>query len=155
MSPAKRFRSAAGWLRAGVFLIVAALASGSAFADVLPPPPQNPADALSPYQQDLMKVATIGPSTGRLRDQGVLNLPSGAVFLPEGPAQWCMQRLGNTTDDNFLGMIMPWEQGDWFITLEFIPSGYVADDDAKNWKSDDILRSVRDNTEKANAERRK
>ena len=155
MSPAQRVRSTSGWVRAGLFLIVAALASGSAFADVLPPSSQNPAEALTPYQQDLMKVATLGPTKVSLRDQAVLNLPSGAVFLPEAPAKSFMQRLGNKTDDNFLGMIMPWEQGDWFITLEFIPSGYVADDDAKNWKADDLLQSIRDNTEKANAERRK
>ena len=126
-----------------------------AFADVSPSQSSpGAATTYSQYQQDLMRVATIGPAEVRLRDQAVLNLPSGAVFLPEAPARKFMQRLGNKTDGNFLGMIMPWEQGDWFITLEFIPAGYVADDDAKNWNPDDILASIRENTEKANAERK-
>ena len=152
MTPAKR-ATLAGWFRTRVLLIVAVLAVQPAFADA--PRPSAPAGALTHYQQYLMNTATVGPASVHLRDQAVLALPQGAAFLPPAPAKALMQRLGNTTDDNFLGIILPWQESDWFIILEFIPSGYVADDDAKNWNADDLLRSIRDNTAKANAERKK
>ncbi|HTW36302.1 MAG TPA: DUF2167 domain-containing protein [Rhizomicrobium sp.] len=154
--PAKRFRSAlADRLRVGAFLIAAVLVSSPTLADIPPPSSQNAAGAPTKYQQYLMKSATVGPASVRLRDQAVLALPQGAAFLPQAPAKALMQRLGNETDDNFLGIVLPWEESDWFIILEFIPSGYVADDDAKNWNADDLLKSIRDNTEKENAERKK
>ena len=96
-------------------------------ADV--PPPQA-APQLTQYQRDLMRAGTVGPASVPLKDQAVLSLPSDAVFLPQGPAKTLMQRMGNQTDENFIGLILPWQESDWFITLEFIPAGYVADDDA-------------------------
>ncbi len=121
-----------------------------ASADVLPP-----SDTLTPYQQDLMtKTATVGPASVRRRDQAVLSLPAGAAFIPQGPARALMQRYGNKTDDDFMGIIVPWERKRLVhYTLEFTPSGYVADDDAKNWNADDILKGIRDNTERDNADR--
>lgn len=135
-------------LCAMIFFIATMIAFQPASADVLPT-----SDTLTPHQQDLMKTATVGPASIRLRDQAMLSLPAGAAFIPQGPARALMQRYGNKTDDNFLGIIEPWEQADWFITLEFAPAGYVADDDAKNWNADDILKDIRDNTEQNNADR--
>jgi uncharacterized membrane-anchored protein len=142
---------------AGALLLAAGLTCGSACADILPaqPPLSARPDALSPYQEFLMKEATLGPAKIRLRDQAALSLPAMSAFMPETPARAMMKRLGNDTDQNFLGVILPWNESNWFVMLEFIPSGHVADGDAKNWNADDLLKSVRENTEKANAERKK
>ncbi|HUO92178.1 MAG TPA: DUF2167 domain-containing protein [Rhizomicrobium sp.] len=123
----------------------------AAHADVAP----SPLGTYTQYQQDLMKAGTLGPASIPLKDQAVLSLPEGTVFLPQGPAKTVMQRMGNATDANFLGLVLPWQESDWFITLEFVPSGYVADDDAKSWKADDLLASIRENTNKENVERKK
>ena len=139
-------------LRAIVLFFAAIIACTPAFADL--PPIPDPGAALTPYQQDLVKSATIGPKSIHLRDQAVLSLPSGAAFIPEAPARALMQRFGNKTSDNLLGIIAPWEQSDWIITLEYFPAGYVADDDAKNWNPDDLLKSIRDNTDQDNVYRR-
>jgi uncharacterized membrane-anchored protein len=139
-------------LRAMLLFLVAFTMTGPALADY--PPPPDPAASLTPYQQDLIKTATVGPASIRLRDQAALSLPSGAAFIPQAAARTLMLRYGNKTDENFLGIIMPWEQSDWFITLEYFPAGYVSDEDAKNWNADDLLKSIRDNTEKDNADRR-
>jgi uncharacterized membrane-anchored protein len=141
----------------GVLLMWVNFAGAPAVADVLPaqPPLSTHSDALTPFQQYLMKDATLGPAQIRLRDQAVLSLPAMSAFLPEAPAKAMMKRLGNDTDANFLGIILPWNQSNWFITLDYIPAGHVADDDAKNWNADDLLKSVRESTEAANAERKK
>ena len=139
-------------LRAILLFIAAIMACRPALADL--PPVPDPGAALTPYQQDLVKSATIGPKSIKLRDQATLALPSGAAFIPEAPARALMQRFGNKTSDNLLGIIAPWEQSDWIITLEYFSTGYVSDDDAKNWNPDDLLKSIRDNTQQDNAYRR-
>jgi uncharacterized membrane-anchored protein len=135
--------------------LVVGLALHPAFADVAPQAGTAPAAGYTQYQLFLKKTATVGPATIRLRDQAALALPADAAFLPLGPAKALMQKLGNATDDNFIGIIMPWQESDWFITLDYIPAGYVADDDAKNWKADDLLTNIRENTDKENEERKK
>ena len=135
--------------------LVLSLALQPAFADDAPQAGTGQADGLSRYQLFLKKAATIGPATIRLRDQGALALPADSAFLPLAPAKALMQKMGNSTDENFIGIIMPWHESDWFITLEYIPAGYVADDDAKNWNADELLSGIRENTNKENEERKK
>ena len=107
------------------------------------------------YAAYVQKVTTPGPAQVAVRDQALLDLPEGFAFVPEKPARDFMKRLGNITDDNFVGVVISTRPADWFVIVEYIPAGYVKDDDAKDWKADDLLSSIRDNTEKDNAERRK
>jgi uncharacterized membrane-anchored protein len=134
---------------------VAAFALQTAFADDAPQPGTAPAAGDTQYQLFLKKSATVGPATIRLRDQAALALPADAAFLPLAPAKALMQKLGNSTDENFIGIILPSKESDWLITLDYIPAGYVADDDAKNWNADDLLQNIRENTNKENEERKK
>jgi uncharacterized membrane-anchored protein len=67
-----------------------------------------------------------------------------------------MQAMGNSVDEEFLGLIYPLDDGantDWFVTLDYSPSGYVKDDDAKNWDAGKLLQSLKDGTEAGNEER--
>jgi len=89
-----------------------------------------------------------------LRDQAKLNLPIQYAFLPEAAARNFMQRLGNRTDENFLGIILPQNESNWFSILEFYPSGYIKDEEGKDIDADAMLRDIRENTEEGNKVRK-
>lgn len=98
--------------------------------------------------------ATTGPARIKLRDQALLDLPEGDAFLPEAPARALMKQLGNRTNANFLGLVLPAHKADWFASLQYIPAGYVRDDDATKWDADAMLSQIRSGTEADNARRR-
>ena len=98
----------------------------------------------------------VGPADILLRDQATLKLPAGYVWVPEPAASKLMQAMGNHTDSRELGLIFP--QADdqhWMVVAEFEESGYIQDDDARNWNVDDLFKSLKEGTEAANEERRK
>lgn len=119
--------------------------------------PQNPPREAR-YEAYIAKNAVHGPASIPLRDQAVLSLPVGMAFLSETPAKEFMARIGNDTDSGFMGLVIPGhldsDGSGWFSLVEYTSSGYIRDDDAKNWNADEILASVRQNTEEANSERR-
>ena len=100
-----------------------------------------------------MGKATSGPAQVPLIDQATLKLPQGYRFIPKPEAARLMSAMGNRTGEQFVGLVLPSADAAWFVTLDFIKSGYVKDDDAKDWKPDDLLKSLRDGTEAANADR--
>ena len=96
-----------------------------------------------------------GPSTVQLRDQAQLALPEGYGFVPPKEGAALMDALGNTTDDRFVGLIFPTgSDANWFVTMDYEPSGYIKDDDAKEWDADELLQNLKDGTEAANEHRR-
>jgi uncharacterized membrane-anchored protein len=64
-----------------------------------------------------------------------------------------MRTMGNLTGDDFIGLVFPESGGPWFVSIQFEDSGYVKDDDAKNWNADELLQSLKDGTEAGNEER--
>ena len=96
-----------------------------------------------------------GPQDVRLRDQGVLKLPEGYGFVPLVEARKLMETLGNSVDDKFIGLIFPvgQEGANWMMSLDFDPAGYIKDDDAREWKADDMLESLRKGTAAGNERR--
>ncbi len=95
-----------------------------------------------------------GPSTIELRDQAQLELPSGYGFVPQQQAAALMRTMGNLTGDDFIGLVFPEaDSAPWFVSIQFEDSGYVKDDDAKNWNADELLQSLKDGTEAGNEER--
>ncbi|MFC4314288.1 DUF2167 domain-containing protein [Steroidobacter flavus] len=94
-----------------------------------------------------------GPTTVQFRDQASLQLPAGYVFIPAKEGKAVMDRMGNQTDDRFLGLILPDSDAEWFVTLDYEPAGYIKDDDAKHWDADELLQSLKDGTEAANEHR--
>ncbi len=76
-------------------------------------------------------VSQKGPTAVKLRDQAVLNLPAGYVFIPPPAASKVMTAMGNSVGDNFLGLLLPQEDAGWFVVAEYESSGYIKDDDAK------------------------
>ncbi len=138
-------------LLAASFLVPVA---GLAQADA----PSTPAQKARQDARAAAKAAMVsGPSSIALRDQATLALPEHFGFIPRKEAAALMDSIGNRTDDRFLGLIVPLGDagGHWFVAAEYQPSGYVKDDDAKNWDATKLLNSLKEGTEAANEDRAK
>jgi uncharacterized membrane-anchored protein len=96
-----------------------------------------------------------GPQVVELRDQARIALPEGYGFVPAKEGAAVMETMGNRTDDRFLGLIFPDSDAEWFVTIDYEPSGYIKDDDAKDWDADELLNSLKDGTEASNEHRQK
>lgn len=96
---------------------------------------------------------TLGPAEVPLLTQAVLKLPAGYAFIPKAEGSRLMRAMGNRTGSNFLGLVTQAESFDWFATLVYNNAGYVRDDDAKVWKADELLQSLKDGTEEGNKDR--
>ena len=102
----------------------------------------------------LLAQAEPGPKTIDLGAQASMQLPAGMAFLPKQPADKLMQMVGNGTDPNRYGIIIPTsEEDDWMADLSYIDSGYIKDDDAKNWDVDALLKNIKEGTKEQNKQR--
>jgi len=102
------------------------------------------------------QVAKSGPQDIPLANQAVLKLPEGTTFIPQPQATRLLNAMGNPGEDSRLqGLIFPDGRNGWFMTVRYEDSGYIKDDDAKDWNADDLLKSYREGTEAANEERLK
>jgi uncharacterized membrane-anchored protein len=97
-----------------------------------------------------------GPQEVPLRDQAAIKLPAGYGFVPRKEAAAVMRLMGNTTGEDFVGLIFPEDHAkNWFASVDFEKSGYIKDDDAKDWNAGELLQSLKDGTEAGNADRQK
>ena len=102
----------------------------------------------------LLAQAEPGPKTIDLGAQASMQLPAGMAFLPKQPADKLMQMVGNGTDPNRYGIIIPTsEEDDWMADLSYTDSGYIKDDDAKNWDVDALLQNIKEGTKEQNKQR--
>ncbi|MCA1325401.1 DUF2167 domain-containing protein [Herbaspirillum sp. alder98] len=106
--------------------------------------------------QEAEKVLKHGPASIDIQDQAKLALPAKTAFIPSAAAGRYLRSLGNRVDDQALvGIILPTDgASSWMSILTVEKGGYVRDDDAKDWKADDILSSLKEGTEAVNAERK-
>ena len=100
------------------------------------------------------KAQVSGPSEVKLADQAVLKLPKGFVYIPPAEGQKLLAAMGNRVGDGLLGLIFPASDSQWFVAMRFMKSGYIKDDDARDWKTDDLLKGLKEGTEESNKERR-
>ncbi len=126
--------------------------------------PGAPAPASTPNSEeaaqkvfaDAMANAKTGPQDVAIAAQATLKLPAGYLFIPQPNAAAVLNAMGNPGKDPRLqGLIFPAERDSWFMTVRFDAAGYIKDDDARDWNADDLLKSYREGTEQANAERKK
>lgn len=101
------------------------------------------------------RVAKQGPQDIPLADQAVLKLPEGRVFIPQPEATKLLNAMGNPGEDPRLqGLIFPTGSDDgWFMSLRYESSGFIKDDDAKDWDADELLDTFKQGTEASNQER--
>lgn len=117
---------------------------------------RNPHEAeIARAVHDVEAAQIKGPADITLRDQAVLKLPAGYVWVPEPAAGQLMKALGNHPGERELGLVFPdGDEGGWMVVADYEPSGYIEDDDAKHWDVDKMLTQIREGTEAANADRR-
>ncbi len=96
-----------------------------------------------------------GPSEIKLVDQAVLKLPAGLTYIPNAQAGRLLAAMGNRVGDGLLGMVLSQKpDSNWFVVMRFSKSGYIKDDDAKDWNVDELLSGLKQGTEEGNKERR-
>lgn len=102
------------------------------------------------------KVAVLGPADIPLVDQATLHISDKFVFIPAKESKQIMTAMGNGSLDNLLGLLFPTSDADTdaFVAVEYIKSGYIKDDDAKDWNADELLTSVKEGTDESNKDRR-
>jgi uncharacterized membrane-anchored protein len=100
-----------------------------------------------------IKASTTGPSDVSLIAQAVMKLPAGYAFVPKAEGDRLMRSFGNRTGGNFAGLILPIDGADWLVTINYNAAGYVRDDDAKVWKADELLQTLREGIESGNEDR--
>lgn len=133
-------------------------ASFPAFAEpapASPPAPNAQEAALIAAIESAQKAIKRGPQDIPLSGQATLKLPAHFGFVPSAEAAQYLKALGNTPEETLAGLVVPIEgqKGDWFVTINYMPSGYIKDDDAKEWDADELLESIRAGTEAGNKQR--
>ena len=132
------------------------LSTGPAWADEeaapLTPQEQAAVAAWTAAQAALVE----GPARVELMDQAVLALPDGFAFVPKKESAKVMRAMGNETDATFIGLVFPMaEDKGYFLALNYEHSGYISDEDAKDWDTEELLQSLKDGTESGNVRREK
>jgi uncharacterized membrane-anchored protein len=117
---------------------------------------KQPANDVHAAYQAAQQAMQRGAADIALLDQAILKLPAGFLYIPKEPAARLLRAMGNRPGDDVLGLVLQ-ERDDshGFIVVRFIKSGYIKDDDAKNWNSAEMLSSIKEGTEDDNGERRK
>jgi uncharacterized membrane-anchored protein len=131
-------------------VLLITLISGTAFANSQKGQQANAEAAW----REAEKVHVPGPAEITLGDQAKLKLPQGYVYIPATQAANLLKSIGNSTDSSLLGMVLsPNDDEDWFVTIHYEKSGFIKDDDAKNWNIDELLESYKEGTKEGNKER--
>jgi uncharacterized membrane-anchored protein len=98
---------------------------------------------------------TKGPASIPLLDRAKLDLPEGYFFIPAAPGLRVMRAYGNRPNEaTFAGLVVGTGENDsWIVVINFVKEGYVRGGDAKEWKADELLESLRTSNEEANKDR--
>jgi len=135
------------WL-IGVCAAVAAFAAAAQ--------PQDAAQAeFQAALQAVNKVLVAGPAQVRLADQAVLTLPKDFAYIPAAEAGRFLAAMGNLSSEGLLGVVLSLAPGtSWFAVMRFFKPGYIRDDEAGQWKVDELLSAMKNGTEATNKARR-
>jgi uncharacterized membrane-anchored protein len=96
-----------------------------------------------------------GPLEAPLGEQATLSLSADYRFLGPQDTQRLLKEMGNFPSGAELGLVTGGSgDSDWFVVIRFVDAGYVEDEDASSWDADEMLTSIKEGTEEANAKRR-
>lgn len=90
-----------------------------------------------------------------------LNVPKGFKYLDAKQTHYVLEDLwGNPKDESVLGSLVPDGKGvtygnSWIFVISYQEDGFVKDDDANDIDYDDLLKDMKEDTQKENAERAK
>ena len=116
----------------------------------------NPEQEMKQAWAAAKAASKIGPTSIELRDQATLKIGKNEAFIPQPAAGQLMHAMGNSNNPDMLGLIMPTsDDEEWMVVAKYEASGYIKDDDAKDWNVDDLYKSLKEGTAAANEERAK
>ena len=96
-----------------------------------------------------------GPLDAPLGEQATLKLSADYRFLGPKDTERLLREMGNFPSGAELGLVTGHSgDSDWFVVIRFIDAGYVEDHEAAEWDADEMLSSIKEGTEEANAKRR-
>ena len=101
-----------------------------------------------------------GPATIPLGAEGSLKLPAGMVFIKKDAANALMVEMGNGSNPNRYGLIgadpdaKNKDDASWAVDLVYVDSGYIKDDDAKEWDTESMLSELKAGNEEQNKVRK-
>ncbi|MBM62896.1 MAG: hypothetical protein CL484_08115, partial [Acidobacteria bacterium] len=81
-----------------------------------------------------------GPTTGDLGGIAEVDVPAGYLFTDGNGARQFLELNQNPPSGQEQGLILPVD-GEWFVTLDFVPSGYVRDDERDTLDADALFES--------------
>ncbi|PLP96383.1 DUF2167 domain-containing protein [Cupriavidus pauculus] len=139
-------------------VVIGKITCAAAIVLALPVWAQMPADRKAELEQawrEASDKAQTGPVSIKLRDQATLQVPAHEAFIPQPAAGKLIRAMGNSNDERLLGLVMPTGDADWMVIAKYEPSGYIRDDDARDWNVDDLFKSLKDGTDQGNIEREK
>ncbi len=99
----------------------------------------------------------VGPVDVKLGDQAVLKLPEGYQSMGPADTQRALREMGNFPSGEELALVASSKATDaenWFVVIRYQDTGYIKDDDAKNWDADALLADIKAGTDEANAKRK-
>ena len=99
----------------------------------------------------------VGPAIVALGDElAELSTSDNYIFAGAEDTKKIMKYMGNPLSNNEIGYIAPnSETANWFIVFDYLPIGYVKDDEKDSIDSAAILDAIIKGTEKANKVRQK
>lgn len=104
--------------------------------------------------EEAVKVQQKGPTEIPVLDQGRIKLPAKYTYIPQPQAGELLKSMGNRDNPDLIGLIFPLKEEDnWFVAIKFVKSGYIKDDDAKDWNADELLENIKNGTQEMNKER--
>lgn len=104
---------------------------------------------------DAHKVAIKGPANIELLDQATLRLPEHYIFVPRKEAVVLLEASGNQVSADFFGVIMSDATSiPYIITVDFIKSGFINDEDAKEWNAAEMMDVLKKGSIETNAWRK-
>jgi uncharacterized membrane-anchored protein len=65
-----------------------------------------------------------------------------------------MAAMGNGTDKSLLGIVSGVGDSSWIVVARYEASGYIRDDDAREWNVDELYKSLQEGTEEGNKRRK-
>jgi uncharacterized membrane-anchored protein len=104
--------------------------------------------------RDAQATQKSGPAIVPLMDEATLQIPAEYVFVPMPAAARLLKAMGNRVDPHLIGVVFPGHDENWLMVVQFEKTGFIREDDARQWNVDDLLRSVRAGTERGNLQRR-
>lgn len=114
----------------------------------------NPQAGIEAAYKAASAAMTEGPADIKLADQATLKIAAGQAFVPTAEASKLLQAMGNRSGTDLLGMILPMGKAEWMVVARNVKAGYIKDDDARDWKADELLKDIREGSEQSNSERK-